>query len=156
MKRTQRGAVSVEVALGALFILALLGFILDYGLLLHRRALLFDVTLKTVQEVSRDPHAARSFDQLVERSRELFGDHAERLAGNRASELTVSRVGYDCDFGSISVAAEWATGCVFCVLDRFTKVLHAESNAMIESPGQQLPAQGASDPCTLEAVAPWS
>lgn len=134
----ERGAVTVEVALGAVLLLFVVGLVIDYGLMVHRQSLLLDITLKTVQDVSRDPLAAESEYALEDRAREIFAQHAERLAAGRASELVVVGFEFSCLNDVVSISTEWPTLCAYCVGSGLKKVLHAQSGAMVESPGKNL------------------
>ena len=129
-----RGAVSVESAFGMIIFISFVAFILDFGILVHKRSRLLDVTLKTVQHVTRDPHAAVSSTVLQERTAELFEEWADRLDIGGPGRARLVDVQVACASQQVQVVGEWTTPCLFCFFGKFRNTLRAQSIGLLESP----------------------
>ena len=133
-KNQQRGALTVEAAIGAVVFLAFVGFIFDFGMLVHRHALLVDVTLKTVQQVTRDPQASESVETLHNRSEQLFTHIAARISASENPGMKVSKIEVISGCQEVRISSEWEVPCAFCFFGKFHKKVTAHSLGVIESP----------------------
>lgn len=143
-RNQQSGAVTVEAAIGAIVFLAFFGFIFDFGMLVHRHALLVDATIKTVQQVTRDPHAGESVAVLQDKLNGAFSANAERLYASARSgmKITDARLS-DCQYQEITVVTEWEAPCAMCILGKFRTKLHAKGIGKLETPSNSLDCQEA-------------
>jgi Flp pilus assembly protein TadG len=137
----QRGAVIAETVIGVFIFLAFIGFIFDFGMILHRHSLLVDMTLKTAQQATRDPLAAESEATLITRAEDIFNQQVARIASGGASKIKVT-VEYLCEQQALRVISEWQVTCAFCILGGFTKTVNAKAYGIIESPGPELTCLG--------------
>ena len=131
--KNQSGALTVEAALGTIIFLTFIGFIIDFGMTVHRHALLVDLTLKTIQQVTRDPSAAESGELLALRSEDLFSQMAARVSTTRNADIQVE-VHYSCEDQAILLSSKWEAPCAFCLFGRFKATLTAQGYGAIESP----------------------
>jgi Flp pilus assembly protein TadG len=135
----QSGAVMVETLIGALVFLGFFAFIFDFGILVHRHALLVDATIKTVQQVSRDPAAGESVAVLQEKLTGAFNVNAERLYTNSRSGMKIVDAQLsDCEYQEITVVTEWDAPCAMCILGKFRTKLHAKGIGKLEVPSSSL------------------
>ena len=135
----QSGAVMVETVIGTLVFLGFFAFIFDFGMLVHRHALLVDATIKTVQQVSRDPGAGESVAVLQEKLTGAFHANAERLYASARSGMKITDAQLsDCEYQEITVVTEWEAPCAMCLLGNFRTTLHAKGIGKLEVPSSSL------------------
>jgi hypothetical protein len=113
-------------------------------MLVHRHALLVDTTIRTVQQVSRDPEASTSVAVLQELLDNRFRQNASTLGASSASgmQLTAAEL-TNCEFREITIKSEWQTTCALCVFSKFRTTLKAQGIGKLEVPSDSLECQKA-------------
>jgi Flp pilus assembly protein TadG len=138
-KSQQSGAVMVEAVIGSLVFIAFFAFIFDFGMLVHRHALLVDATIRTVQQVTRDPQAGESVAVLQEKLTGAFNANAERLYTRPGSGMKITDAQLsNCEYQEVTVVTEWDAPCAMCILGKFRTKLHAKGIGKLEVPSNSL------------------
>jgi Flp pilus assembly protein TadG len=133
------GAVTVEAAIGAVVFLMFCGFIFDFSMMAHRHSLLVDTTIRTVQQLTRDPEASAQPEQINQIAQDLFSQQSARLSAG-GMRLTSSEIS-NCQFQEVTISSEWEAPCAMCFLGRFRRTLKAQGVGKFEIPLSSLECQ---------------
>ncbi len=133
-RKTQRGSVALEGVFGSVIFLAFFSVIFDFGIAVHRQSMLRNLTLKTVQQVTRDPQAGYDRQVLETRTNEIFQKIANPAAHPERSSMKVANLRVDCKTQQVYLLTKWTVPCPICFFSNFKRKMYAHTIGLLEVP----------------------